>query len=56
MEVITQNFDEPVTDWTKANLLKGTCRMLKLTTTLDRAITQNLCYVPFFIHELKLEI
>ena len=29
---------------------------LKLTTTPDRAITQNPCYVPFFIHELKLEI
>ena len=27
-------------------------RNLKLTTTLDRAITQNPCYVPFFIHEL----
>lgn len=23
MEVITQNFNEPVIDWTKANLLKG---------------------------------
>jgi len=23
-------------------------RKLKLTTTLDRAITQNPCYVPFF--------
>lgn len=24
MEVITQSFDEPAIDWTKANLLKGT--------------------------------
>lgn len=24
MEVITQNFDEPVIDWTKANLLEST--------------------------------
>ena len=24
MEVITQNFDDPAIDWTKANLLKGT--------------------------------
>ena len=25
---------------------------LKLTTTLDRAITQNPCYVPFLYHKL----
>ena len=24
MEVITQNFDDPAIDWSKANLLKGT--------------------------------
>ena len=27
-------------------------RNLKLTTTLDRAITQNPCYVPFLFHKL----
>ena len=36
-----------------AHNVSGLCvvalsRNLKLTTTLDRAITQNPCYVPFF--------
>jgi len=31
-------------------------RNLKLTTTLDEAITQSPCYVPFFIYEFNLEI
>ena len=36
-----------------ANSVSGLCvvalrKNLKLTTTLDRAITQNPCYVPFF--------
>ena len=28
-------------------------RKLKLTTTLDRAITQNPCYVPFILLEME---
>lgn len=41
------------TDVVLAYNVSGLCvvalsRNLKLTTTLDRAITQNPCYVPFF--------